>query len=168
MLNPAARLNESGPGDSEDGRVMRWTRRTIKLRISQDIKERTRPILTELRIRQGHVRFLLRIRTLTTFGLPPETYTVNQVRYDLCKMKAHGLIEMKAQRYCHRLTVKGSPRRATVCSLSQARLRPLANSLFHHRPNDNPRPLSKFETRLSQSRSRYSECPRHGCRLTEC
>jgi hypothetical protein len=43
---------------------------------------------------------------LTTFGLPASAYTVNQPRYDLRKIKAHGLLERVGRSY--RLSDKGT------------------------------------------------------------
>lgn len=43
----------------------------------------------------------------TAFALSPETYTLNQLRYDLRKMKAHGLLERVGKHYAYRLTDKG-------------------------------------------------------------
>jgi len=49
---------------------------------------------------------------LTTFGLTRDAYSITQLRYDVRKMKAHGLLEREGRRYCYRLTEKGihSPR----------------------------------------------------------
>src|SRR5439155_25443476 len=44
---------------------------------------------------------------LTTFGLSGGGYTLTQLRYDLRKMKAHGLLERIGRSYCYRLTDKG-------------------------------------------------------------
>src|SRR5205823_14363851 len=44
----------------------------------------------------------------TTFGLSADTYTLTQLRYDLRKMKAHGLLERIGKAYCYRLTDKGT------------------------------------------------------------
>ena len=44
---------------------------------------------------------------LTTFGLPAASYTLTQLRYDLRKMKAHGLVERIGRSYLYRLTDKG-------------------------------------------------------------
>jgi hypothetical protein len=44
---------------------------------------------------------------LSTFQLSPENYTLTQLRYDLRKLKAHGLIQRDGQRYAYRLTDKG-------------------------------------------------------------
>jgi len=82
---------------------------------------------------------------LTTFGLCPDHYTPTQLRYDLRKMKAHGLLERDGRRYCYRLTSKGA-RVALMLILFHKRVcGPLANSLFHHRPEKDPKPKSKIE-----------------------
>ncbi len=82
----------------------------------------------------------------TTFELPPGSYTLTQLRYDLRKLKAHGLLERDGRRYCYRLTGKGT-KVALMMTLFHKRVcGPLANSLFHHRPNDNFKPNGKIET----------------------
>jgi len=58
----------------------------------------------------------------TTFVLSPEGYTLNQLRYDLRKMKGHGLLERVDKHYAYRLTEKGA-RVADMFVLFQARLR---------------------------------------------
>src|SRR3984957_11559188 len=65
---------------------------------------------------------------LTTFGLSDSTYTLNHFRYDLRKMKAHGLLERIGRGYRYRLTDKGSKA-------------PLLFILFHQ-PGWGPRPYS--------------------------
>ena len=44
---------------------------------------------------------------LTSFGLSAKRYGLTQLRYDLRKMKAHGLLERDGKRYPYRLTDKG-------------------------------------------------------------
>jgi repressor of nif and glnA expression len=44
---------------------------------------------------------------LTTFHLSERAYGLNQLRYDLRKLKGHGLIERDGSRYAYRLTTKG-------------------------------------------------------------
>jgi hypothetical protein len=84
---------------------------------------------------------------LTTFGLAADTYTLTQLRYDLRKMKAHGLLERIARSYRCRLSDKGS-KAALMFTLFHKRVcGPLANSLFHHRPDEALKPpTSKVET----------------------
>ena len=45
--------------------------------------------------------------SFTTFDLSEKTYGLNQLRYDLRKLKGHGLIERDGSRYAYRLTQKG-------------------------------------------------------------
>jgi hypothetical protein len=44
---------------------------------------------------------------LTTFQLSAKTYGLSQLRYDLRKLKGHGLLERDGRRYAYRLTAKG-------------------------------------------------------------
>ena len=44
---------------------------------------------------------------LTTFRLSPKNYGLNQLRYDLRKLKGHGLLERDGARYAYQLTSKG-------------------------------------------------------------
>jgi hypothetical protein len=83
---------------------------------------------------------------LTSFGLSPDKYTLTQLRYDLRKMKAHGLLERNGKRYLYHLTNKGT-KVALMFTLFHHRVcGPLSNSLFHHRPEQSYKPASKIET----------------------
>jgi hypothetical protein len=44
---------------------------------------------------------------LTTFRLSASAYSLNQLRYDLRKLKGHGLLERDGARYAYQLTTKG-------------------------------------------------------------
>jgi hypothetical protein len=79
------------------------------------------------------------------FELPPDAYTLNQLRYDLRKMKGHGLLERDGKRYCYRLTEKGKRVAAMFILFHQRICGPLANSLFHHRPERTTPPVAKIE-----------------------
>jgi hypothetical protein len=81
----------------------------------------------------------------TAFGLSKETYNLTQLRYDLRKMKGHGLLERDGQRYCYRLTQKGKRVAAMFVLFHQRICGPLANSLFHHRPKKTATPPAKIE-----------------------
>ena len=80
------------------------------------------------------------------FDLSAEAYTLTQLRYDLRKMKGHGLLERDGQRYCYRLTEKGKRVAAMFVLFHQRICGPLANSLFHHRPEAASKPPVKIET----------------------
>jgi hypothetical protein len=82
---------------------------------------------------------------LTTFGLSPGTYTLTQLRYDLRKMKAHGLLQRIGQGYRYRLTDKGTKAALMFILFHKRVCGPLANSLFHHRPDEILMPTSKVE-----------------------
>jgi hypothetical protein len=79
------------------------------------------------------------------FGLSLEAYTLTQLRYDLRKMKGHGLRERDGKRYCYRLTEKGKRVAAMFVLFHQRICGPLANSLFHHRPAAVSKPPAKIE-----------------------
>ena len=82
---------------------------------------------------------------LTAFALTASRYGLNQLRYDLRKMKAHGLIERDGKRYAYRLTDKGTKVALTFVLFHQKLCGPLTNSLFHHQPDCKARPQSKLE-----------------------
>jgi hypothetical protein len=82
---------------------------------------------------------------LTSFQLTTARYGLNQLRYDLRKMKAHGLMERDGKRYAYRLTGKGTKVALTFVLFHQRLCGPLANSLFHHQPNAEAKPKSKLE-----------------------
>ncbi|MDR3703932.1 MAG: hypothetical protein P4L56_30065 [Candidatus Sulfopaludibacter sp.] len=82
---------------------------------------------------------------LTTFELSAKTYGLNQLRYDLRKLKGHSLLERDGRRYAYRLSTKGLPV-ALLFLFFHKRLRgPLANSRFHHKPDPTHCPKSKLE-----------------------
>jgi hypothetical protein len=82
---------------------------------------------------------------LSSFALTPETYTLTQLRYDLRKMKAHGLLERDGRRYAYRLTNKGTRVALLFVLFHQRVCGPLANSLFQRRPTQTTAPMSKIE-----------------------
>ena len=79
------------------------------------------------------------------FELTPEAYTLTQLRYDLRKMKGHGLLERDGRRYCYRLTDKGKRVAAMFVLFHQRLCGPLANSLFHHKPQKTVKPPAQIE-----------------------
>lgn len=84
---------------------------------------------------------------LTTFGLAAGTYTLTQLRYDLRKMKAHGLLERIGRSYRYRLSDKGTKAALMFILFHKRVCGPLANSLFHHCPDEALKPpASKVET----------------------
>jgi hypothetical protein len=88
---------------------------------------------------------------LEAFGLPPERYSLTQLRYDLRKLKAHGLLDRIGRTYAYRLTEKGIRIGSMFILFHKRVCGPLANSLFHHRPeNRTPQP-AKIERAYHQA-----------------
>lgn len=81
----------------------------------------------------GWTGALLHKNIVAAYQLPE--YTINQLRYDLRKMKAHGLVERDGKHYSYRLTEKGIKVAAMFVLFHKRVCGPLANSLFHHRPD---------------------------------
>ena len=82
---------------------------------------------------------------LTTFQLSPKTYGLNQLRYDLRKLKGHGLLERDGRRYAYQLTAKGIQVALLFLFFHKRLCGPLAHSRFHHQPDLAHRPHSKLE-----------------------
>lgn len=82
---------------------------------------------------------------LTTFQLSPETYRLNQLRYDLRKLKGHGLLQRDGHHYSYLLTTKGVQVALLFLFFHKRLCGPLANSRFHHKPDPNNLPNSKLE-----------------------
>ena len=83
---------------------------------------------------------------LTTFGLTEKTYRLNQLSYDLRKLKGHSLLERDGSRYAYRLTTKGVQVSLLLLFFHKRLCGPLANSCFHHQPDAEHRPNSRLET----------------------
>ena len=82
---------------------------------------------------------------LTTYALAPSRYGLNQLRYDLRKMRAHGLLERDGRRYAYRLTDQGVKVAVLLVLFHQRLCGPLAHSLFRRRPDHTHHPNSKLE-----------------------
>jgi hypothetical protein len=82
---------------------------------------------------------------LSTFHLSDKGYGLNQLRYDLRKLRGHGLIERDGSRYAYRLTTKGVQVALLFLFFHKRLCGPLANSRFHHEPDAKHRPHSQLE-----------------------
>ena len=82
---------------------------------------------------------------LAAFNLKASHYTFTQLRYDLRKMKAHGLIERDGKRYAYRLTPKGNKVALLFVLFHKRVCGPLANSLFNSPPQAHSKPATRFE-----------------------
>jgi hypothetical protein len=81
----------------------------------------------------------------TSFHLSDSAYRLNQLRYDLRKLKGHGLLQRDGSRYAYRLTPKGVQVALLFLFFHKRLCGPLANSRFHHRPDVRHQPASKLE-----------------------
>jgi hypothetical protein len=82
---------------------------------------------------------------LTSFQLSGKAYQLNQLRYDLRKLKGHGLLERDGSRYAYQLSAKGVQVALLFLFFHKRLCGPLANSCFHHKPDPASRPNSKLE-----------------------
>lgn len=82
---------------------------------------------------------------LAAFSLPPAAYSLTQLRYDVRKLRAHGLLAREARTYAYRLTDKGIKVAAMFVLFHKRVCGPLANTLFHHRPTKAATPPAKIE-----------------------
>jgi len=82
---------------------------------------------------------------LIRFELSAEQYGLNQLRYDLRKLRGHGLLERDGRRYAYRLTDKGLRVALLFLFFHQRLCGPLAHSLLHHRPDSTAQPHSALE-----------------------
>ena len=82
---------------------------------------------------------------ITTFQLSPKQYGLNQLRYDLRKLKGHGLLARDGRRSAYRLTTKGVDVALLFLFFHQRLCGPLANSRFHYKPTPQHQPNSKLE-----------------------
>jgi len=78
-------------------------------------------------------------------GLKPKDYTLNQIRYDLRKLRLHGLIERIPHRQAYRFTQKGYKLGLLLIQLRKRIYGPVAFGILHHRPAPQHRPDSAFE-----------------------
>ena len=88
---------------------------------------------------------------LTSFGLSAKRYALNQLRYDLRKLRAHALIERDGTRYAYRFTDKGTKVAIVFVLFHQRLCGPLANDLFGRRPDAEFQPDSKLEAAVHKA-----------------
>ncbi len=82
---------------------------------------------------------------LTTFHLSDRRYGLNQLRYDLRRLKGHGLLQRDGSRYAYRLTPKGVQVALLFLFFHKRLCGPLAQSRFHHRPAARHQTPSRLE-----------------------
>ncbi len=82
---------------------------------------------------------------LQAFALQPDAYSLTQLRYDVRKLRAHGLVQRQDRGYSYRLTEKGIKVAAMFVLFQKRVCGPLANTLFHHRPTKTATPPARIE-----------------------
>jgi len=87
----------------------------------------------------------IHMAVLQAFALTREMYSVTQLRYDVRKLKAHGLLQRDGRSYRYRLTDHGTKVAAMFVLFHKHVCGPVANTLFHHRPSTMSTPPAKIE-----------------------
>ena len=104
---------------------------------------------TLLRGAGGHLRqwttASLRKTILADYGLEDKKYTLNQIRYDLRKLRLHGIIERIPKSYAYRFTTPGMKQAILLIQLRKRVYGPIAFGTLRHTPDPDHAPDSKFE-----------------------
>ena len=87
----------------------------------------------------------LRQTVLDQCGLKEEDYSLNQIRYDLRKIRLHGLIERIPHTHAYRFTQRGQKLTLLLIQLRKRIYGPIAYGTLRHRPNKDHMPNSAFE-----------------------
>lgn len=82
---------------------------------------------------------------LEAYQIKPKDYTLTQLRYDVRKLRLHGLIERVPKSYAYLYTPKGTKLSILLIQLRKRIYGPLGFALFRTRPNPDFIPDSKFE-----------------------
>lgn len=87
----------------------------------------------------------LRATVLETFGLKASAYSLGQLRYDLRKLKAHGIIERRPHSYAYQLTARGTKIALLLTLFARRIYGPICAATLQHRPAAAHAPASPFE-----------------------
>lgn len=82
---------------------------------------------------------------LDNYRLDEKDYTLNQLRYDLRKLRVHGIVERVGKSYRYRLTEYGKKVCLSFVLFHKKLHGPISNSMFNFKPNQNIKVKSKFE-----------------------
>jgi len=97
----------------------------------------------------GHLRKWTATRLheafLDAYNLKPKDYTLTRLRYDVRKLRLHGLIERLPKSHAYRFTEKGTKLSILLVQLRKRIYGPLGFGLFRTRPNPQLIPDSRFE-----------------------
>ncbi|OGF64715.1 MAG: hypothetical protein A2Y62_14780 [Candidatus Fischerbacteria bacterium RBG_13_37_8] len=99
----------------------------------------------------------LYLSILASFSLSPSSYTIDQLRYDIRKLKAHGIIQRIDHSYLYLLTDFGK-KVCIIFTLFHSRIfGPICASLFNSLPNSSYKPTSKIEQAYSNINNSLNE-----------
>jgi len=93
----------------------------------------------------------IREAILSVFGLSSQAYSLTQLRYDLRKIKAHACWSVPADPTATDSPQKASGWRPSSLLFHKRVCSPLANSLFHRRPQPTPKPPTKSKRLNTQA-----------------
>ena len=82
---------------------------------------------------------------LTRFQIKPTDYSLCQLRYDMRKLRAHGLLIRQKGKYSYQLTNNGNKTALIFCLFRKRVYGPIAGSLFLYRPLAQKEQRSKVE-----------------------
>lgn len=99
----------------------------------------------------------LRSAALDTFELRATQYSLSAIRYDLRKLRAHGLIERLPHTHRYRLTTKGQKAAILMTLLRKRLYGPLAASAFGHKPSSEPVPPTPIEKAYRKADRAFQE-----------
>jgi hypothetical protein len=87
---------------------------------------------------------------LSRFQIKPTDLTLCQLRYDMGKLRAHGLLIRQKGKYSYQLTNNGNKTALMFCLFRKRVYGPIAGSLFLHRPVTQKEQRSKVERAYQQ------------------
>jgi len=103
-------------------------------------------------IRELHAQILAR------YDLTPQTYTLNQLRYDLRKLKDRDLVKRIKGTYRYHLTDKGQKTAALMVVFSARVLKPIAGSILHSKvPDEKLKPIGKLQRQLRKTSHAFDQ-----------
>jgi hypothetical protein len=82
---------------------------------------------------------------LENYRLSEKEYTLNQLRYDLRKLRVHGIFQRVGKSYRYRLSTYGQKVVLSFVLFHKKLYGPISNSMFNFKPNQNLKVNSKFE-----------------------
>jgi hypothetical protein len=90
-------------------------------------------------------------------SLKEKDYTLNQIRYDLRKIRLHGLIERIPHSYAYHFTQRGQKLALLLIQLRKRIYEPIAFGTLHHRPNKDHMPDSTFACAYHKNDQAFDE-----------